>query len=225
MVWKSSMVILSGIISLLGVACTAIDPRMKPIVFMGDSITHQAEEETGFISILRDSLRQHGIEANLIGAGVDGDKVPDLLERLDADVLQQEPSMVIIFIGINDVWHEAIGIGGTPEDQYESGLRSIVDQIQQIGAKVILCTPTVIGEKNDGSNALDERLDVYAEISRAVASSTGATICDLHQIFRDYLTKHNPENKRLGILTNDEVHLNESGNQLVAAELLGILNE
>ena len=40
---------------------------------------------------------------------------------------------------------------------------------------MVLCTPSVIGEKTDGSNPLDKMLDEYCEISRAVAAETNAS--------------------------------------------------
>jgi lysophospholipase L1-like esterase len=84
------------------------------------------------------------------------------------------------------------------------------------GATVVLATPSVIGEKTDGTNELDKQLDDYANISRGLAQEMGVTVCDLRQAFMDYLKQANPENKERGILTVDRVHLNDLGNQLVA---------
>ena len=54
--------------------------------------------------------------------------------------------MVFIYIGINDVWHKYDFGTGSDIDLYEDGLRQIISEIQKIGSKVVLCTPTVIGE-------------------------------------------------------------------------------
>ena len=77
---------------------------------------------------------------------------------------------------------------------------------------MVLCTPTVIGEKTGGANALDAQLDEYADISRKVAKDTGATLCDLRKAFVDHLKAGNKDNKEKGVLTSDRVHLNEAGN-------------
>lgn len=198
-------------------------PEVTRVLFLGDSITRQGAEEGGYIMMMNDSLKNSSIE--LIGKGEDGDKVTDLLERVDDDVIAEKPSLVVILIGINDVWHEALGIGGTPKAKYEEGLRHLVEMIQKSGARVVLCTPTVIGEKTGGANPLDGMLDEYADISRRVARSTGATLCDVHQVFRDHLEKNNPDQKRLGILTYDEVHLSTMGNELLASSLLACLRK
>jgi len=44
-------------------------------------------------------------------------------------------------------------------------------------------------------------------------------LVDLRKSFLDYNIKNNPDSKESGILTTDRVHLNEKGNELVAAEM------
>ena len=53
------------------------------------------------------SLR-HTFATEMINAGISGHKVPDLQGRLDRDVLSKEPTVVFIYIGINDVWHSLL---------------------------------------------------------------------------------------------------------------------
>ena len=158
----------------------------------------------------------------MIGAGVSGNKVPNLQARLDKDVLSKKPTLVVIYIGINDVWHgEKDPARGTPKDKFEGGLKEIVKKIQDGGARVVLCTPTVIGEKKE--NKLDPLLDEYADLSRGVAKETGSPLCDLRKAFRDHLAKTNADDKEKGVLTYDRVHLNDAGNKLVADTVLGVI--
>ena len=143
--------------------------------------------------------------------------MPDLQKRLERDVLAKKPTLVVIYIGINDVWHgESDPAKGTPKDKFEAGLKEIIGKIKDGGARVVLCTPTVIGEKKAGANKLDEKLDEYAEVSRKVAKDTGVQLCDLRKAFADHIAKNNPDDKDKGILTGDRVHLNDAGNKLVA---------
>ena len=109
---------------------------------------------------------------------------------------------------------------GTPKDKFEAGLKDIIAQIKAGGARVVLCTPTVIGEKKGGANKLDAQLDEYAGVSRKVAEETGSQLCDLRKAFVDYLTKNNAEDKESKVLTTDRVHLNDAGNKLVAETIL-----
>ncbi|HUE73899.1 MAG TPA: Dabb family protein [Pirellulaceae bacterium] len=205
----------------------AAEPALKPgtrIVFLGDSITQAGAGPAGYVTLVREALaKSHpDLKAEIIGAGISGNKVPDLEKRLDKDVLAKKPSLVVIYIGINDVWHSQNG-RGTPKDVYEAGLKSLIQRITQGGARVLLCTPSVIGEKTDGSNQLDGMLDEYCDISRSVAKETNTPLLDLRKAFLSHLKEHNAAAAEKGILTTDGVHLNPAGNQFVAAQVLAAL--
>jgi isoamyl acetate esterase len=195
----------------------------EKIVFLGDSITAAGGGAKGYITVIKNALAaQHkDLEVQLINAGISGNKVPDLQRRLERDVLAKKPTLVVIYIGINDVWHgEKDPAKGTPKDKFEEGLKEIIGKVQSAGARVVLCTPTVIGEKTGGANPLDAKLDEYADISRKIAKELKIPLCDLRQAFVDYLKANNTENKERGVITGDRVHLNDAGNKLVAETML-----
>lgn len=234
MLWnKLGVLSVLGVLTLaaLAVECLAAEPSGldllvaadsplgsgERIAFLGDSITQQGARPGGYARLIDEALttRRPELGATVIYAGISGHKVPNLQERLDRDVLSKKPTLVFIYIGINDVWH-SIRNQGTPKDVYEAGLRDLIARIRAAGATVVLATPSVIGEKHDGSNPLDTMLDEYAAISRKVAAETNTPLCDLHEAFTRYLKDHNPENNDRGILTTDGVHLNAAGNRFVA---------
>jgi lysophospholipase L1-like esterase len=183
------------------------------IVFFGDSITQQG----GYHKLIAKALKEKrpNLDVAIINAGISGHKVPDLQARIERDVLSKKPTVVFIYIGINDVWHSIRG-QGTPKDKYEAGLREIIGKLKKAGATVILATPTTIGEKPDGTNPLDPMLEQYAAISRQVAKEEGVKLCDLRVAFIDYLKKHNKNNVERGILTTDGVHMKPAGDALLA---------
>ena len=198
------------------------------ILFLGDSITEQGVEPNGYVALLRHDLtaRYPGLELDIIGAGISGNKVTDLENRLSKDVIEKKPTIVVIYIGINDVWHWALeNHQGTTEAEFERRLREIIARIQYSGSEVVLCTPSVIGEKFDGSNPQDPVLEQYCAISRKIALDRGIRLCDLRKAFLTYLTVHNKENNEKNVLTTDGVHLNDAGNRLVADEILRFLGE
>jgi lysophospholipase L1-like esterase len=222
-------VILFVALAAAGEAAKSDVPPLKNgdrIVFLGDSITQGGGGAKGYITLVKKALDENckdfGIET--VNAGISGHKVPDLQRRLQKDVLDKKPTIVFIYIGINDVWHWAMkGLKGTTKEAYEAGLKDLIARIAGAGARVILCTPSVIGEKKDGANAQDKMLEEYSEVSRKVASETKTQLCDLHKAFGEYLQAHNPDNKENGILTGDRVHLNDAGNRLVADQMLQAL--
>jgi lysophospholipase L1-like esterase len=198
------------------------------IVFLGDSITEGGVSPKGYVTLIKNSLndKHKDLDIEVIGAGISGNKVPDLQKRLEKDVLMKKPTLVVIYIGINDVWHgENDPARGTTKEKFESGLVEIIGKIKDTGARVVLCTPTVIGEKKAGANKLDMRLDEYAEISRKVAKETKSQLCDLRKTYADYLAKNNSDDKEKGVLTTDGVHLNNAGNKLVAETMLSVIDK
>jgi lysophospholipase L1-like esterase len=192
------------------------------VIFLGDSITQAGARPNGYVSLVRNAIDEKLDGVEVIGAGISGNKVTDLERRLEKDVLSKKPTVVVIYIGINDVWHSTGG-RGTPRDRFESGLKDIIGQINEAGARVILCTPSMIGEKTDGSNSLDVMLEEFSATSRKVAVETKSQLFDLRARFLKHLRVHNPKQAERGILTSDTVHLNEAGNQFVASCMLEAL--
>ncbi len=187
------------------------------VVCFGDSITEQGGRWGGYVRVVRALMKEAcpGLNPRVIAAGVSGSRVPDLERRYAADVAARHPAVVVVMIGINDVWHTQRG-GGTSKSDFDAGLRRLVQKMLAADIRVLLCTPTVIGEKPDGTNPLDDMLDDYADIIRDAAALHGAALVDLRREFKEYLTAHNPHAATEGILTYDGVHLTAAGNRLVA---------
>lgn len=200
----------------------------KPVrvVFFGDSITELGVQPGGYIDRMRNTLKEkNATNFQLIGAGISGNKVYDLYLRLEDDVLRQQPDWVFVYVGVNDVWHKKTHGTGTDPDKFEKFYIALIRKMQAQGIQVALCTPAVIGEKTAGKNELDADLDKFAQIIRKLSAQYGLPLCDLRRIFLEHLAHVNKENKEKGILTNDGVHLNEAGNQLVAEHMLKIITQ
>ena len=219
-------VILTMAILFSGASASAQLKDGETIVFLGDSITQQGAGEKGYVTLFRQALEKSRPTSDIkvIGAGIGGNKVPNLEARLNNDVLAHKPNVVVIYIGINDVWHSTRG-QGTEIGTFETGLRSLIKRCRDAGARVILATPSVIDEKHDGSNALDKMLDEYAAVSRKVGMETGTTLLDLRAAFIANLKEYNTANEPKGILTGDGVHLNDAGNRFVAVRMLEAVGE
>jgi lysophospholipase L1-like esterase len=188
------------------------------IVFFGDSITQAGVGPTGYITQMTKMITEKGLDGKyeLIGAGIGGNKIYDLYLRHEDDVIAKKPQIVIIYIGINDVWHKTSSRTGTDADKFERFYNALVKKIQNSGSQVVICTPTVIGEKHDNSNENDGDLNAYSAIIKKIAETNACKLIDLRKAFMDYEVKNNVENKASGILTTDRVHLNEAGNKFLA---------
>ena len=200
----------------------------KPIkvIFFGDSITRAGLEPEGYITLMQNALRgKTNPEFELIGAGIGGNKVYDLFLRFEEDVLIKKPDVVVMYVGVNDVWHKQSSQTGTDPDKFIAFYTAMIKKLQTAGIRVIACTPAAIGERTDFSNAQDGDLNRYSNIIRDLAKKYSCGLVDLRKAFLDYNLKNNLENKESGILTTDRVHLNPAGNKLVADLMLKALSE
>lgn len=209
------------------VALTAFQlPQKKEhILFFGDSITQAGVQPNGYITLFGNMLQQKGLsdQYQISGSGIGGNKIYDLYLRMEEDVLAKNPNTVVIWIGVNDVWHKSSKRTGTDPDKFEKFYHAIIKKLQAAHIKVLLCTPATIGEKTDFSNEQDGDLNQYARIIRDIAQKNQCGLIDLRKGFLDYNLKFNTENKEKGILTTDGVHLNEKGNQFVADAMMQAL--
>jgi len=97
--------------------------------------------------------------------------VADANWRIERDLAPRKPTIVVMLWGHGDLrkGEEA----ATPE-VYRDQLTAWIKQAQGLGAWVVVSTPAIAAAEAD-----DARLESYAEAARAVASATGATLCDL----------------------------------------------
>jgi isoamyl acetate esterase len=194
--------------------------KKTKILFFGDSITQMGVNKGGYIDRIQTAINEKGKETKyeLLGAGVGGNKVYDLYLRMEDDVLAKKPDIVVIYVGINDVWHKTSGIG-TDIEKYERFYVAIIKKLQAKKIKVAVCTTSVIGEKKNNANPQDADLNAYSTVVRNIAVQHNCLLVDLRAAFAAYENANNGEDKESGVLTTDRVHLNDKGNQLVADEL------
>ena len=202
-----------------------VSQKKARVIFFGDSITQAGVQSGGYIVRIDSMCKMEGAGDNyeFIGAGIGGNKVYDLYLRVEDDVLSKNPNTVVIWVGVNDVWHKRTYGTGTDPDKFEKFYNALIRKFQAKNIKVLICTPAAIGEKTDFSNELDGDLNKYSSIIRDIAKKNNCGLIDLRKAFLNYNLSNNPENKAKDILTTDGVHLNKKGNELVAGEMMKAL--
>jgi len=195
------------------------------VIFFGDSITQMGINPGGYIALLQDSLNKRSLSSQyeLIGSGIGYNKVYDLYLRMDSDVMVKHPDKVFIWIGVNDVGHKRSTGTGTDADKFEKFYEAIIKKMQAKNIQLVLCTPGSIGERTDYTNSDDGELNYYSNIIRNLAKKFSCGLVDFRKDFHTYVLVHNPDNKDRGILTTDGIHLNETGNRLVATKFFETL--
>jgi lysophospholipase L1-like esterase len=106
-------------VTMLGVMSFQQQKRVK-VIFFGDSITQAGVEKSGYITLI-DSMSKAEAQSNhfeWMGAGIGGNKVYNLYLRMQKDVLEKMPDVVVIYIGVNDIWHKTLLRTGTDADKF-----------------------------------------------------------------------------------------------------------
>ena len=164
------------------------------IVAFGDSVTHGAVEigvqeyETAYWNRLRKKILavRDYVPVNVITAGIGGITATASLARMQAQVLDHHPDLVIVCFGLNDVNGEL--------ETYVSALREIFSRCQAAGVETIFMTPNMLNTyvAEDAPKEFFEyagktaemqnsgRMDRYMDAARAVAKEMGVTVCDCY---------------------------------------------
>ncbi|WP_416729916.1 SGNH/GDSL hydrolase family protein [Fictibacillus sp. JL2B1089] len=183
------------------------------IIFIGDSITASNKNTDpdrlgdGYVRMIKEVLPK---EVTVINKGVNGHRVTDLAFRWQRDVIDLEPDLLSVSIGINDVWRQLDSpqLEQVDASKFEEVYRELLTQLSP-KTKLVLMEPTIIKE-NTGSQG-NQLLIPYVEVVRKLAIEFDAVLVPTHEIFLNHLTK-----KPDVSLTTDGVHMRRKGNELMA---------
>lgn len=172
-------------------AITNLDSKGSAVIAFGDSLTagYGAGPGEDYPSRLAQA-----VGVSVTNAGLSGETTESAAARLDADVLAQDPRIVIVGLGGNDFLRRV------PIATTEANLRDIVRRIQGAGAMVVL-----LGFRFPGLNANYE--DMYERVAR----EQGCLL--IEKSLAGVLTDPS--------LKSDEIHPNGRGYALMAERMSG----
>ncbi len=179
-----------------------IQSRFTPIVFMGDSITE-------FWSNYDNSFFANN---GFINRGISGQTTSQMLLRFPQDVIQLQPSKVVILAGINDI---AQNTGPISIEQIMRNIISMVELAKANHFEVILCS-VLPANKFDWNHKIQPAKKVIElnKLIKKFAEENNITYVDYYSTMVD-------ENKGLKkIYGNDGVHPNKEGYKTMEQLLL-----
>lgn len=192
------------------------------IVFFGDSITDSGRDRndpkdlgTGYVKIAAGKLRllYPDTPITYVNKGIGGDCTQDLLKRVQEDVVDEAPDIVVLLVGINDVWRRfSLGQEITPE-QFRANYEGIVSAIKSTGAKLLIMQPFVlnVGDKQ----RFRPYLDKFNEIVREIAEKHAEALIPLDEVFTGVSQDINPKQ-----FADDGVHPTHRGCRYIADLLI-----
>ena len=185
------------------------------IVFLGDSIPRFGNAPVGWVTLVIDGLERAGVTVKATNAGIPGDRSNDMLARL-APILALKPNWLVLSCGVNDVF---MGPHGVPLDAYRVNMRQIVHRARHAGIRVMLLTPTMIGEESASPN--NQAIRQYDAAIRDLARTEQCVLADVGaDMDRELSALKASGRKRGNLLTVSGAHLNAHGNVMMAESVL-----
>lgn len=200
--------------------------KRKKIVFVGDSATNEGTRPGGYITRILRLLKEADMEYSyeLVNIIANGNTVQDLYQCIDTDILANGADIVVILTGINNISLKDIE-NETEKKNFETGYEAIIKKLDEAAIKIVVCTLTVINEKANHINSYDAEIEIYSEIVRNLAAKYTLPLVDLRKAFLDYNLINHGANSEPVLLTYDNIHLSNNGNQLVAEEMWKVLQQ
>lgn len=187
------------------------------VVFLGDSITAQRFYTTYLQTAVHARFPDWAI--SFYNAGVGGDNVfggvaGDIDTRLTRDVLEFNPSVVTIMLGMNDRSHP---------DKYEDGYRHILEFLHEKAptARITILGPTPVDGVTNNNPAANNELRAFVEIDKRLAATYHATFVDLFHPVEDALERADKVDHLAALsLIPDRIHPQPPLHMLMAETIL-----
>ena len=192
------------------------------IVFFGDSITASGRnymDDTdlgvGYVKIAAGKLRllYPDVRFCFLNRGVGGERTAELCERVQRDVVEQNPDYVVLQVGINDVWCRfSRGEEVTP-DTFRANYTYLVDTIMATGARLFLIQPYAL--KMGDKQRFRPFLARFNEIIRTIAAERRIPLIPTDEIFMGVTQDIDPAQ-----FSTDGVHPTHRGCRYIADLLI-----
>lgn len=188
------------------------------LLFQGDSITDcfRTREDTNYIglgypkyavALLKEKYPE--VEFEFVNRGVGGNQTMHLINRLQEDLVDINPDIVSILIGINDVWHHTEGKNWLPDDVFEERYRTILDTIKEkTHAKLMMMEPFLIPVPD--KLFFREDLAPKIEIIRKLAREYADVYLPTDGLLASAFIGDEPTS-----FSNDGVHPNDKGSEFI----------
>lgn len=181
--------------------------KTPTLVFFGDSVTQGCFElypkeeiylgnicdtENAYPAIVKRILNMFFPEVtlNIIQAGIAGDNATNALYRLDRDVLNYSPDLVVVCFGLNDCC-----AGSENLARYLDSLKVIFEKVKENGSEIIFMTPNMMNTyvspltypelaKQNAVNTCklqnDKVLDTFVDQAKKLCNEMNVPVCDCY---------------------------------------------
>lgn len=215
------------VIAALGDSVTAghfewINEKHMQRIWKGEETQKEREtiEITDVRVVYHEIFRQKLIDlyectsVSVINAGIAGDTITGMFQRLDRDVLRYQPDLVIFNGALN--WS---GENGTMQE-YERLLQELTERIQkESSADLILVTPNM---EDVSCFSRTSNLEEKVEIIYRTAEKYGTCVADVYGVWKEFVAMGHDLKS---MLANGINHPTAAGHEVYAIELMKLFQE
>lgn len=197
------------------------------ILFQGDSITDTGRSRendellgTGYPLLVASALAvEEPGKHHILNRGISGDGIVELYARIKTHIINLQPDVLSILIGVNDVWHELKNQSGVETEKFYKIYSMLINEVRIClpNVKVFILEPFIL---KGGATAPDwdyfhSEIKKHAEATRRIASEYNLTFIPLQKKFEEVAIP----GKESYWLT-DGVHPTIAGHELIKREWL-----
>ena len=196
------------------------------ILFQGDSITDAGRARdndinigNGYPLLVKSSL---GLEFpgkyEFINRGIGGNRIVDVYARIKKDIINLQPNVMSILVGVNDVAHELTeNPDGISANKYYKIYDMLIDEVicALPDIKIMIMEPFILKtrERTENWDFFREEVQKRGDVARSIAEKYSLTYIALQKGF-DELSKNMEESYWL----KDGVHPTEMGHEYIKNE-------
>ena len=186
---------------------------MEHIVFIGDSVT-DCDRLTippygfGYVAKVAAKLSD---KYQITNMGTSGNRLIDLDQRWERDVIGNKPDILSVAIGVNDTWRRYDSNDPTTLEDFESRYRKLLTRTQRtVDPQFVLCEPFLLPATSE-MNSWREDLDLKIEAVHKLAKEFDGVLVPFDQMLTDALGTHT-----VAELAPDGIHPLDEGHEMMA---------
>lgn len=204
------------------------------VCWVGDSITHGGSYHSQIELFY--ATRFPNLNITYFNCGIGGDRASGIMERapyrLTNDILSHKPTVATIMLGMNDIQRTVFNdpkVTNAAEQKakymavYETNMQALIQSMQSVGARVILCTPSIYDETAVISNetrtvslGASEALKKCADLMKAWSVKYKTQVVD----FQDRMLALNAAGQKkdpmFTVVGKDRIHPGDLGHLIMA---------
>lgn len=198
------------------------------ILFQGDSVTDAGRDRSdpsdmgnGYpryaSAMIQDSFSD--TEFEFVNLGISGNRTEHLVERLESDLIEIDPDIVSILVGVNDVWHHyAFEYVETTDEQFETNYRTVLDAVKsRTNARILMIQPFLLETVDPGKQELYEELARKQAIVKKLADEYADAYLPLDEVL------HAMDEEEPAYYAADGVHPTPDGACCIGEAYLGAI--